>query len=84
MKKGAKFLEIKTWYLTKYSEDILGVELNWDITFNDLYNKLKNGGDFDFYEYIGVSDSAIRERIFEKLSEILKKPYGFVYDLWLK
>jgi len=37
----------------------------------------------DVYGYIGVGDSIIRERLFEKLSEILNTPYDYVYKLWL-
>jgi hypothetical protein len=37
----------------------------------------------DVYEYIGVSDSLIRERVFWNLSEITTTEYNVIYDLWL-
>ena len=73
---------IKEFYLNNYPTDELGVELNENANFTGLLNELFT--DNDVYGYIGVGDSIIRERLFTKLSEILKKPYHYVYDLWLK
>ncbi len=72
---------IKEFYLNNYPTDELGVELNENTNFTGLLNELFT--DNDVYGYIGVGDSIIRERLFTKLSEILKKPYHYVYDLWL-
>ena len=72
---------IKEFYLSNYPTDELGVELNENTNFTGLLNELVTNN--DIYGYIGVGDSIIRERLFEKLSEILKKPYHYVYDLWL-
>lgn len=72
---------IKEFYLNNYPTDELGVELNENANFTGLLNELFT--DNDVYGYIGVGDSIIRERLFTKLSEILKKPYHYVYDLWL-
>ena len=74
-------MNIKEFYLKNYPTDELGVELKEDITFTGLLNDLYTSN--DVYTYIGVGDSIIRERLFTKLSEILKKPYHYVYDLWL-
>jgi len=38
----------------------------------------------DVYRYIGVSDSIIRERLFERLAVELEVSYEYVYNLWLK
>jgi hypothetical protein len=35
------------------------------------------------YEYLYVYDSIIRERLFEKLSEILNCEYEVIYQRWL-
>ena len=72
---------IKEFYLNNYPTDELGVELNENTNFTGLLNELIT--DNDVYGYIGVGDSIIRERLFTKLSEILKTPYDYVYDLWL-
>ena len=37
----------------------------------------------DVYDAFGAGDSVIRERIFEKLSEILNVDYDDIYELWL-
>ena len=72
---------IKEFYLNNYPTDELGVELNENTNFTGLLNELVTNN--DIYGYIGVGDSIIRERLFEKLSEILNCPYDYVYDLWL-
>ena len=74
-------MKIKQFYLNNYPTDELGVELNENANFTGLLNELFT--DNDVYGYIGVGDSIIRERLFEKLSEILNCSYDYVYNLWL-
>ena len=50
-------------------------------TFAGLLNQLIVDG--DIYQYIGVGDSIVRERLFEKLAEELETSYEYVYNLWL-
>ena len=61
--------------------DELGEELNPNANFVGLLNTLYEGN--DVYEYIGVGDSIIRERLFEGLAHELRTSYDYVYDLWL-
>jgi len=75
-------MNIKEFYLENYPTDDLGIELNNNANFTGLLNELFNGG--DVYDYIGVGDSIIRERLFEKLSNILSTSYDYVYNLWLR
>jgi len=72
---------IREFYLENYPTDELGIELKDDTNFTGLLNELFT--DNDIYGYIGVGDSIIRERLFEKLSEILNCSYDYVYNLWL-
>jgi hypothetical protein len=37
----------------------------------------------DIYKFIGVSDSLVRERLFDKLAKLLNEPYEYIYNLWL-
>lgn len=74
-------MTIKEFYLENYPTDELGVELKETPTFSGLLNQLVIGG--DVYEYIGVGDSIIRERLFERLAEELETSYDYVYNLWL-
>jgi hypothetical protein len=74
-------MNIKEFYLNTYPTDELGVEINEKATFVGLVTELFGGS--DIYEYIGVGDSIIRERLFEELAKQLNKPYDFVYNLWL-
>ena len=67
--------------MKQFPEDSIGEEIKEDITFLGLRNILY--GDYDVYDYIGVGDSLVRERLFEQLSKDIGQDYGFVYDLWL-
>jgi hypothetical protein len=75
---------ISDFYLNEYPTDELGAEIDTRANFVGLLDTLHKGG--DVYEYIGVGDSLIRERLFNKLSELLGKAYNdvYVYNLWLK
>jgi len=75
-------MTIREFYLETYPTDDLGLELNPPPTFAGLLNQLIVGG--DVYRYIGVGDSIIRERLFERLAEELNVKYDYVYNLWLK
>lgn len=74
-------MNIKEFYLETYPTDDLGIELKDNTTFTGLLNELYNGN--DVYDYIGVGDSLIRERLFEKLSNILNTSYDYIWNLWL-
>ena len=74
-------MTIREFYLENYPTDDLGLELNETPTFGGLLNQLIVGG--DVYRYIGVADSVIRERLFERLANELEVGYDYVYDLWL-
>jgi len=75
-------MNIREYYLGEYPSDELGMELNETPTFAGLLNQLIVG--CDVYRYIGVSDSIVRERLFERLAEELEVQYDYVYNLWIK
>lgn len=70
---------IKEYYTTTFPADELGQEINPNATFLGL---LANIG--DTYEYVGVVDSLVRERLFERLAEMLETTYDAVYSVWVK
>lgn len=78
-----KDIIVKDWYAEEYPDDadiMFGAN---DVSFEDtLQMMIQYGGD-NFYDYIGVGDSVVRERIFEKLAEIYGVSYDDVYYLWL-
>jgi hypothetical protein len=74
-------MTIKDFYLNEYPTDELGVELNEKATFAGLVTILF--GDMDVYDYIGVGDSLVRERLFSELAKQLETSYDYVYNLWL-
>ena len=75
-------MNIKEFYLRQYPTDEMGEDINENATFAGLITQIFGG--FDIYEYLGVYDSLVRERLFQELANQLNKPYEFVYQLWLK
>ena len=75
-------MTLKDFYLNTYPTDELGAEINENTHFAGLLNELYIGG--NVYEYIGVTDSLVRERLFSELADSLKASYDYVYNLWLK
>ena len=73
---------IKKFYTENFSSDELGLEINENATFQGLFQVLDNYD--DVYEYIGICDSLVRERIFWELSKVMEVHYQIVYDQWMK
>ena len=78
----AKTTNIRNWYMEAYPTDDLGAEITKDATFLGLFDTLDTYK--DVYDYIGVSDSIVRERCFEKLAEIMECDYDYIYEQWLR
>lgn len=74
-------LKIKDWYTKEFKDDELGAEIKDGITFADLDRALTDKK--DVYDVLGVGDSIIRERCFEKLSNLLGVDYDNIYYRWL-
>lgn len=74
--------KVKEWYQEMYPTDDLGEEINDDITFYDVFRCLDNYG--DIYDFLGVGDSLVRERVFEELAQIMGVDYDYVYEQWLR
>ena len=74
--------KIKEWYMTEYPDDELGVEMNKDITFYDLFVVLDTYK--SVYDSLGVWDSIIRERVFSKFAEVMNVDYNYIYEQWLR
>jgi len=70
---------IRKWYVKAYPTDDLGPGL--DGNFAGALETMAKGG--DLYDYIGVVDSLVRERLFTRLSEMLDLDYEHIYQLWL-
>lgn len=70
---------IRKWYVKAYPTDDLGPELVGN--FAGALETMAKGG--DIYDYMGVGDSLVRERLFTRLSEMLGLDYDHVYELWL-
>lgn len=62
---------IKGWYMKNFPDDDLGKEVN-DITFEDLHVRASMYGGF-WSDYIGVSDTIIREHIVIELQDRIKE-----------
>lgn len=77
-----KNIKIKDFYTDNYPEDDLGEEINDTVTVDDVVDTLNNGG--DLYKLIGVTDSLVRERLFEFIADICNTKYDRVYNKWLE
>ena len=73
-------MSIKDFYLNAYPTDELGEELNGGATWGGLWAAIRGG---IVYEYLGVGDSLIRERVFSKFAEITYYDYDEIYTEWL-
>ena len=73
--------KIRDWYIKKYPTDDLGLDIDPEVTFNNLLVCLDFGE--DVYNCLGVGDSVIRERCFAELARLMKVKYDYIYDLWL-
>ena len=69
---------IRLWYMSNFPKDELGDEISPSATFKGAQKNLGR-----IYEYIGVHDSVVRERIFNELSERMGVSYKEIYDQWL-
>jgi hypothetical protein len=74
--------KIKDWYIKTYPTDDLGKEINGKITFKEFWSYLSQG--YDVYDVLEVHDSVVRERIFEKVSDIYGIDYDVIYKKWLR
>lgn len=73
---------VKEWYLKAFPLDIVGMEIDDEVTFIEVYEGMKQGK--DVYDLLGLNiDSLVRERIFGQLTTILNVEYDHVYKLWL-
>ena len=80
-----EYSRIKEWYLKEYSSDSLGNQLLDGTTFYDLFYALDRKKDI-YITLFGneeFGDSLIRERVFEKLAEIMGVDYNYIYEQWL-
>ena len=73
-------MTIREWYLETYPTDELGNEINPKANWVELWSAIRGGY---IYEYIGVGDSLIRERVFERFAEITGHDYDYIYEEWL-
>jgi len=71
-------MNIKNYYLSAFPSDDLGEEINANATFDGLLENMTEP-----YSYIGVDDSIVRERLFDKLANLKGVPYSDIYNLWL-
>ena len=80
-----EYSKIKEWYLKEYSSDSLGNQLLDGTTFYDLFYALDRKKDIytTLFGNEELGDSLIRERVFEKLAEIMGVDYKYIYEQWL-
>ena len=80
--QGGLNTRMRTWYMKTFPKDDRGQYMDLYNTFEDLWNALQNKQ--NVYNVIGEGDSIIRERLFDKLSQLKGVKYMDVYNLWLE
>lgn len=73
--------KVREWYIEKYPSDNLGNEIYDELTWANILEDMRVGE--NIYDILGVRDSVVRERVFEKLSEMMEVPYDVLYYLWV-
>lgn len=74
--------KILDWYKDRFPTDEWAIErMNKSATFQDAFVCLQVG--FNFYTFIGVDDSIVRERVFDALATLMGCSYDHVYYQWL-
>ena len=73
--------KVSVWYTSAFPTDECGNDIDKNATFRGIIETLV--GKRDFYDYIGVGDSIIRERCFSKLADITGLDYDYFYYAWL-
>jgi hypothetical protein len=70
------------FYRECYPTDTEMIEkINRNATFQDAFECLQVG--FNFYAFLGVGDSLVRERIFDALATLMGCSYEHIYYQWL-
>ena len=70
------------FYKECYPSDTEMIEqINRNATFQDAFECLQVG--FNFYAFLGVNDSIVRERVFEALAALMGCSYEYIYRQWL-
>ena len=72
---------IGAWYEKAFPSDKLAGEIR-DITFYDFLDRLNH--EEDPYDLLGVGDSIVRERVFDRAAELLQVDYDMIYLKWLR
>lgn len=69
------------FYRECYPTDTEMIEqINRNATFQDAFECLQVG--FNFYAFLGVSDSIVRERVFDALATLMGCSYEHIYYQW--
>lgn len=72
--------DVAAWYASEFPSDELKDNLVAGISFQKMFNMI---GDTDFKSIIGEDDSVVRQRCFEKTSELMGIDYNVIYEKWL-
>ena len=75
-----KQIKFKQWYMENYPGDELGAQMDNNATFYDLFETLDQYK--NIHEKFQIEGAILRERLFEKLAEILDCDYDDVYYQW--
>ena len=73
---------IKDWYEQRYPTDELGHDIAPALTFMGLFEAMEAYQ--SVYKTLGVSDSLVRERVFQGLAAVSGMSYDEIYEQWMR
>lgn len=68
--------------MTTYPTDELGTEIYSTATVGGIIDCFLSGK--DVYDYLGVYDSVVRERVFNHVADSLGVEYTTIYEMWMR
>lgn len=77
---------IHDWYVANFPDDRMGQRIDPAVTFSQVMTYIitdENSYSDEVYIILGVSDSVIRERVFQELSDRTGISYAIIYNEWL-
>lgn len=72
--------DVAVWYASEFPSDDLKENLVKGVSFQKMFDMV---GTTEFKNIIGEDDSVVRQRCFEKISELMGIDYNVIYDKWL-
>ena len=75
-----KNINLKSWYMLSFPDDDMGTKISRFATPARVMRALSRRRDIQ--SILGTNDCVVRQRVFERISELKEVDYHDVYNLW--